>query len=340
MHAAYITAPGPAEAITWGELPTPCYGPTDVLVRVRAVAANPVDTFVRSGAYPVPMPLPFVIGRDLVGEVVSVVGGEVGGEVADTGATGFAPGRRVWTNSLGHGGRQGSFAEYATVPADRLYPAPADLDPLDLVAAAHPAATAWLALIRHGHLRPGHRVHIGGATGNVGSAAVALAAAAGATVVATAHPRDHDHVHALGAADVLDYRTDHPDARDFDLYVDTSGHGDPATALDRLAPRGRLVVMAGLHRTPAFPLGHLYTKDATIAGFAISNATVPELAEAASGVVHLLRTTAWRPHIAARLPLSRAAEAHRMLEAGEVRGRVVLDVADGGEGTDTEKTCA
>ncbi|MEU4576880.1 NADPH:quinone reductase [Nonomuraea sp. NPDC023979] len=354
MHAAYITAPGPPEAITWGELPVPGRGPTDVLVRVRAVAADPVDTFVRSGAYPVPMPLPFVIGRDLVGHV----------EASET--TAFPPGLPVWCNSLGHGGRQGSFAEYVTVPADRLYPAPDDLDPLDLVAAAHPAATAWLALVRHGHLRPGHRVFIGGAAGNVGSAAVALAASSGATVIATAHPRDHAHVRALGAADVRDYRTDppaahpaahlvrdpddsgdpgdsggpgdsgdqtpdHPDIRDsIDLYVDTSGQGDPATAIDRLAHRGRLVIMSGLRQAPALPLGRLYTKYATVTGFAISNATVPELADAAAGVIHLLRTTAWRPRITARLPLSQAAEAHRMLEDGRARGRVILEAPGGG----------
>lgn len=321
MHAAYVTAPGPAETIRYDRIPVPVFGPTDVLVRVRLVAADPVDVFVRSGAYPTPMTSPFVIGRDLVGEVAAV----------GPGVAGFVPGQPVWCNSLGHAGRQGSFAEYAVVAADRLYPAPPDLDPTDLVAAAHPAATAWLALFRHGRLRAGENVHVGGGAGNVGSAAVALAVAAGARVVATARPEDFASVRALGAAEVLDYRdpdlpgglrTATPDG--YRLWVDTSGRGDLATGVGLLTNGGRLVVMAGLHATPTLPLGPLYTRDASVAGFAISNASVTDLADAADGVVLLLRTTPWRPRIADRLPLSLAAEAHRRLEEGEVSGRLVL----------------
>ncbi|MYR60768.1 NADPH:quinone reductase, partial [Streptomyces sp. SID625] len=88
---------------------------------------------------------------------------------------------------------------YAVVAADRLYPAPDGIDPDDLVAAAHPAATAWLALFRHGRLRAGQHVYVGGGGGNVGSAAVALAAGAGARVVSSARPGDGDRLRDLGA---------------------------------------------------------------------------------------------------------------------------------------------
>ncbi|MFC3980391.1 NADPH:quinone reductase [Streptosporangium jomthongense] len=321
MYAAHVTGPGPAEAIRYGRIPVPGIGPTDVLVRVRMVAADPVDVFVRSGAYPTPMPSPFVIGRDLVGEVAAV----------GPGATGFSPGLPVWCNSLGHDGRQGSFAKYAVVPADRLYPVPPGVDEADLVAAAHPAATAWLALFRHGRLRAGENVHVGGGAGNVGSAAVALAVAAGARVVATARPEGFASVRALGAAEVLDYRD--PDLTDglrtaapggYRVWVDTSGRGDLAAGVGLLAHGGRLVVMAGLHATPALPLGSLYTRDASVVGFAISNASVADLADAAGGVAFLLRETRWRPRVAGRLPLSQAAQAHRRLETGDVNGRLVL----------------
>ncbi|MFC7647003.1 alcohol dehydrogenase catalytic domain-containing protein [Streptosporangium lutulentum] len=112
MTAAYITRPGPADEIRIGRFPVPESGPPAVLVKVRALAVNHVDTFVRSGAYRTRLPYPFVIGRDLVGAVV-------------TAAPGFAPGDTVWCDSLGYDGRQGSFSEYAAVPADRLYPCPA-----------------------------------------------------------------------------------------------------------------------------------------------------------------------------------------------------------------------
>ncbi|MFJ7768383.1 NADPH:quinone reductase [Streptomyces sp. NPDC097107] len=322
MRAAYIDSVGPADHIRYGWLPVPSIGPTDVLVRVDAVAVNPVDTFVRSGAYATPVPFPFVVGRDLVGEVA----------LAGPGAAGFRPGRRVWCNSLGHAGRQGSCAQYATVAAERLYAAPSDIGGEHLVAAAHPAASAWLALFRHGRLRPQETVYIRGGAGNVGGAAVALASRAGARVVATARAEDAAAVRELGAAEVLDHRA--PDLVErsrraaphgYDVHLDTSGHGTLADAVDLLARGGRLVAMVGLGSGPAgLPVSRLYTRDASIVGFAISNATTADLAEAAEGVVRVLRDTPWRPRIADRLPLPMTAEAHRRLEAGEVRGRLVL----------------
>lgn len=89
MRAAYITAVGPAESLRIGELPMPVPGPTDVLVEVELVAANPVDTYIRSGRYPTQLPFPFVVGRDLVGTVAQ----------AGTGS-GYAVGERVWCSGL------------------------------------------------------------------------------------------------------------------------------------------------------------------------------------------------------------------------------------------------
>jgi NADPH:quinone reductase-like Zn-dependent oxidoreductase len=194
MRAAYITELGPAEAIRVGALAVPDPGPTDVLVQVEVVAVDPVDTLVRSGAYATPTPFPFVVGRDLVGTVAA----------AGPGAAGFAPRDRVWCNSLGHGGRQGSFAEYAVVPADRLYHLPAGADPVTAVAALHPAATAHLALFRHGGLRPGEIVYVGGGAGNVGSALTRLAGLGGARVLAGARPEDAGWCRSAGAAELVD----------------------------------------------------------------------------------------------------------------------------------------
>ncbi|GAA3512408.1 hypothetical protein GCM10023075_74690 [Streptosporangium album] len=114
MPAAYVTALGGPESITFGELPVPVPGPGEVLVEVEVLTVNPVDTLVRSGSYPTPTPFPFVVGRDLAGAV----------RLTGSPESPFRPGDRVWCNSLGHGGRQGSFAGFAVVPADRLYPRP------------------------------------------------------------------------------------------------------------------------------------------------------------------------------------------------------------------------
>jgi len=323
MLAAYVTKLGPAEAIRVGELPRPAPGPTDVLVRVELVVVNPVDTLVRSGAYPTPTPFPFVVGRDLVGTVAE----------AGPGVAGFAAGDRVWCNSLGHGGRQGPFAEYAVVPAERCYHLPAGVDPVAAVAVLHPAATAYLALYRHGGLRPTETVYVAGAAGNVGTALTSLARAGGARVLAGARPEDAGWCRSAGAAEVVDYRD--PDLRGrlaalapagIDLYVDTSGHLDLPGAVDLLADRGRIVLIAGGGQRLTLPVGPLYRHDRRILGFAISRAGVPELAEAAAVLNDRLAAGALPARVRVVWPLERAAEAHRAVERGE-RGRTVLRVA-------------
>ncbi len=322
MRAAYIEAHGPAESIRYGTLPTPVPGPTDVLVEVDAVAVNHVDTFVRSGAYATPVPFPFVIGRDLIGTVVAV-----GAHVVE-----FAEGDAVWSNSLGHAGRQGAAAEYAAVPVDRLYHLPAGADPVTTVALVHPAATAFLALVVHGRLRAGETVLVAGGAGHVGRAATVLARDSGARVVATASRGDLEECRLLGAEAVADYRDPdlgpalHRGAPDgVDVHLDTSGHHDLDLALGLLAPRGRVVLMAGLETRPELPVGAVYTRDARIIGFAISNATIADLADAAERVNRLVTAGTLQPRRVEVLPLSEAAEAHRRLETGRAAGaRLVL----------------
>ena len=320
MRAAYLTELGPADAIRVGELPVPTPGPTDVLVAVEAVVVDPVDTLVRSGAFPTPIPFPFVIGRDLVGTVAA----------AGPGAVGFAAGERVWCNSLGHGGRQGSFAEYVVVAAERLYHLPAGVDPVAAVAVLHPAATAWLALFRHGGLRAGEVVYVGGAAGNVGSAATSLARAGGARVLAGARPEDTGWCRAAGADEVVDYRDAGLHGRlralapsGTDLYLDTSGRLDLAAAVDLLALRGRVMLIAGREQRLTLPAGALYTHDRRVIGMAISRAGVEELAEAAAVLNDRLAAGALPARVRDVWPLERAAEAHLAVERG-VRGRIVL----------------
>ncbi|MFG2819420.1 NADPH:quinone reductase [Kitasatospora sp. NPDC048365] len=321
MRAAFIEQLGPPQNIRFGEVPSPVPGPTDVLVDVIAVSANPVDTFVRSGVFRTPVEFPFVVGRDLVGTVAA----------AGPGAPGFAVGDRVWCNSLGHGGRQGAAAEQAVVAADRLYHLPEGVDEDEAVATVHPAATAYLGLFTHGALRAGETVLVAGAAGNVGSALVVLAAAAGARVVATARAEDAEYCRALGAAEVLDYRDPELPARlaaacpgGVDLHLDTSGSNDLAAAVELLAPRGRIVLLAGARSAPVLPAGRLYMKDGSVRGFVISHATTAELAEAAAAINRALPTGKLRPRALTRLPLSATADVHRALENGELNGRRVV----------------
>jgi NADPH:quinone reductase-like Zn-dependent oxidoreductase len=320
VKAAYITTLGSPDVITYGGLDRPVPGPTDVLVRVEAAAVDPVDTFVRSGAYRTPTPFPFVLGRDLVGTVADI----------GPGVTGFAVGDRVWSHSMGHGGRQGVTAEYCVVGVDRLYHLPGDVDAARAVAVLHPVATAHLALFRHARLRPGETVLVIGGAGNVGRAATVLAARAGARVLAVARAETAPDCLRAGATAVVDHRD--PDAAEqlreltgdgVDVHLDTSGHQDLDAALALVGHGARVVLMAGLSARPVLPVGAVYPRDVSLVGFAISNSSVDDLAGTARVINHGLADDAFPIPVTVELPLSRTAEAHRMIEAG-VRGRIVL----------------
>ncbi|WP_233235046.1 NADPH:quinone reductase [Bordetella sp. LUAb4] len=322
MRAAWISQRGPADQIRVEPIAVPAPGPSDVLVRVQYAAVNPIDTFVRSGQYITPLPFPFVIGRDMVGTVAAL----------GDGASRFAIGDTVWTNSLGHEGRQGCTAEFAVVASDRLYPLAREVDPAVAIGVFHPAATAYLAMTTHARTQAGDTVYIAGGGGHVGSAAIAMAVLAGARVIASAAPADHDYCRGLGADVVLDYRDEGlaqkiaaaaPDG--IDVHLNTSGRHDLQGAVDMLAHGGRVVLMSGLKARPELPVGGLYTRDASILGFAISNASTSDLQAAANRVNQLLVQGTLPLRKTEVLPLAEAARAHQRMEAGEVQGiRLIL----------------
>ena len=133
MKAAYIIKTGPPENILYGDLPAPKPGPTQCLVKVSAVALNPVDTYIRGGMIQMPLPSPFIVGCDLAGTVAQV----------GPGVTRFEPGNRVWGSNQGLLGRQGTFAEYCAVDECWLYPTP------DGVADEQAAGVALVGITAH-----------------------------------------------------------------------------------------------------------------------------------------------------------------------------------------------
>ena len=321
MRAAVVRELGSTSAIHVEQVPVPTPGPTDVLVRVLASEINHVDVFVVTGAYPTPTPFPFVVGRDLVGEIVA----------AGEGAGSLRVGERVWSNSLGYAGRQGALAEYALVPADRTYRLPAGADPLAAAAVLHTGATAATGLQLRARVGIGDMVLIGGGAGGVGSAAIRIASWAGARVIATARVEDAAWCTALGAQEVLDYRQADLDDRlheaapeGVDIFWDTSGHYDLTAATELLAPRGTLLLTAGLATRAQLPVGAFYTRDLTIRGFAMSGLSADELAAAARTVNQLI--TADSPVVRATevVELDGVAGAFERMRAGSVRARLLV----------------
>ena len=322
MQAAYIDQVG--GPIRIGALPVPRPGPTDVRVQVAASGVNHVDLFVRSGAYRTHTPLPFVIGRDAVGTVV-----EVGAGVAA-----FAVGDRVWCNSLGHAGRQGALAECAVVAADRLYRLPDAVEPEHAAAVLHTGATAHLGLVREARLQAGDTLFVEGAGGGVGSAIVQMARAMGARIIATAARRDHDWCRDCGADVLIDYHDDdrYEQARQaapagIDVWWDNSGCNDFAAVLPLMRLGGRVIVMSGLRGSAAsLPVGPMYTRDVSLHGFAISNASASDLAQAATAVNRLLAAGRLNARIGATFALRETDQAYEAMAAGKVPGRIVIRI--------------
>src|SRR6476620_7820700 len=197
MKAAFYETTGGPDVIRYGDLPRPTPKDDEALVRVGAVAVNPIDTYIRSGAVSMPLPKPFVVGCDRAGTV----------EKVGPGAKRFKLGDRVWGSNQGLLGRQGTFAELACVHEDFLYPSPAGVNDEDLAAVALVGITAHLGLFERAGLKAGEPVFVNGGTGGVGSTVVQMAKAVGAKAVTTAGtPEKVKQARDLGADLAINYK--------------------------------------------------------------------------------------------------------------------------------------
>jgi NADPH:quinone reductase len=328
MKAAYITKPGPPESIIIGELPTPQPTGDQVLVRVTAAAVNPIDTYVRSGAVKMDIPLPYIVGADLAGVV----------EKLGPNAKKFKVGDRVWGTDQGLMGRQGTFAEYAAVEERWLCPIPAGVTDETAAACALVGITAQLGLVRDAKLRAGETLFVNGGTGGVGSMVVQMAKALGARVITTAGS-DQKLKLCLeyGADAAINYREEKVSARvkelapdGVDVWWETIREPNFEQTIPLLARRGRMVLMAGRDARPIFPVGPFYTKDCRLFGFAMFNATREEQDAAAADINRWLAAGKLKPRIDRILPLEKTAEAHRLQEestvgnSGALAGKIVI----------------
>jgi NADPH2:quinone reductase len=328
MKAAYIHQTGPAENIRFGDLPAPVPTGAQVLVKVRAVSVNPVDTYIRSGLVKMDLPSPFIVGCDLAG-VVEAVGPR---------ASRFKVGDRVWGSNQGLLGRQGTFAEYAAVDEAWLYPIPPEVPDEQAAAIALVGITAHLGLVRCARLRQGETILVHGGAGGVGSTVVQMAKALGARVFATAGSAAKVAACLeMGAEWALNYKTQNVAEElkkvapgGVNVWWETPRTPDFDLAIGALARRGRMVLMAGREARPPFPVGPFYVKDCSLHGFVMFMATPDEQRAAAEDINRWLAQGRIKPRIDRVLPLAETAAAHRLQEestvnqSGALAGKLVL----------------
>jgi NADPH:quinone reductase-like Zn-dependent oxidoreductase len=287
----------------------------EVLIRVVAAGVNPVDAKTRAGkgAYAGIPSLPVVLGNDVAGVV----------EEAPYEAHPLQPGTEVF--AMGMVPRiSGAYAEYVSLPQLSVARKPASLSFEEAAGVPLAALTAWGMLHDAGGVQEGQRVLVHAGAGGVGHFAVQFAALAGAHVVTTASPRNADFLRELGAAEVLDY-TSAPfeqQTGDIDLVIDLMGELADHTAtrsLTTLRPGG--IIVNG--PTGSWPT---MAADAAAAGVRATGYRVSPDGVALARIAELIDAGRVRVHLDRVFDLEDAAEAHRAIESGHTRGKLVLRV--------------
>jgi len=327
MKAAAINQYGDADVFEIMQLPMPQVSPDDVLIQVAYAGVNPADWKFREGYSRqfFNIEFPFVIGFDASG-IVTAVGENV---------SSFKPGDRVFTPSNQGQGQNGSYAEYLVASECRVAHVPENLS-LEAAGAMPVAAlTGWQALFAQdkGNLQSGQRILLNGASGGLGSFALQFAKWAGAEVAATCSGANADYVSGLGADLVIDYKTQNINEalakwapEGVDMVLDAVGCGSLADPFSLLKPAGKLVSIATLVGDGDIE-GDMAeaAKRGVSKVFAIMNDTnsgselakIAELVEAGSVTMPPIELFA----------LDNISEAHRKVQTGHVRGKVVLKVA-------------
>lgn len=344
MRAALIRSQGEADVLQIEDIDAPVPLPGEALVRVRACALNHLDLWTRSGRAGYEPPLPHILGNDIAGDIASLPEG------IDT--TGLSVGQRVMLQPgtscgrcaqclagddfacrryriLGHG-RPGGYAEFVAVPLANLIPIPDSIGYENAAAFPLVFLTAWRMLVTRAQIKVGEDVLVWAAGSGVGMAAIQIAKLMGARVIATAGgEKKLELARSLGADAVIDHYEGDVVAevkrltskKGVEVVIEHTGEKTWERSVQSMAYRGRLVT-CGATSGPkgATDLRFLFSKHLSLLG-SYMGSRADLLAAAPHFFAGRLRT-----EVHAALPLERAAEAHRMMEASLHFGKIVLTV--------------
>ncbi|MEO6822839.1 MAG: NAD(P)H-quinone oxidoreductase [Candidatus Nanopelagicales bacterium] len=323
MQAVVISAPGGPEVLAWREVADATAGPGEVLVRVAASAVNRADLLQRQGFYHPPPGSSLYPGLECSGVVVAL----------GVGVSEWSVGDPVLALLTG-----GGYAELVAVPVGQLMPVPSGVDLVSAAALPEAACTVWSNVFLTAALQPAETLLVHGGSSGIGTMAIQLARAMGAVVAVTAGSADKlARCAELGAQILVNYReTDFVSAvneatagRGADVVLDNMGAAYLGRNVDVLATNGRLVVigMQGGVRGE-LDLGQLMAKRASVIATTLRARPPAEKAAICAAVVGhvwpLVASGQVRPVIDQILPMARAADAHRVLEASGHIGKVIL----------------
>lgn len=291
-----------------------------ILIKIRAIGVNPVDTYIRSGIYPMKPDLPYVPGFDAAG-VIEAVGGDI---------RHFKPGQRVYVT----GSVSGCYAEYALCEEHQVHTLPDQVTFSQGAALGIPYATAYYALMYRAHALPGDSILIHGASGAVGVAAIQISRAGGMRVIGTAGTDTGlTLVKELGAHEVLDHSI--PDYLDdvmeltchqgVNVILEMLANVNLDNDLKVLSKQGRVVVIGNRGEISINPRD-IIGRDAAILGMSLFNATDSQRRQIYAAITAGLDNGTLKPIVGKQFPLSDAAEAHRKVLEPGAYGKIVLIV--------------
>ena len=318
-----ITQPGPPDVLQVQDVPDATAGPGEVLIEVAAAGVNRADLLQRTGNYPVPPGASPYPGMECSGRIAAL------GE----GVVGWTVGQEVCALLTG-----GGYAELVAVPAGQLMPVPAGVPLVDAAALPEVTCTVWSMVFDRGRLEPGEVFLMHGGASGIGTMAIQLAHRHGARVFVTVgSTRKADFCRELGAELAINYHDEdfgaavRAHSHGADVILDIMGASYLARNVAALARDGRLVVLGLQGGVKAeVNLGEIMTRRLTVTGATLRARTDEEKA----GIVSSTVAFAWpaiasgevRPVIDRVLRLDDAAEAHRLVDASEHIGKVLLQV--------------
>jgi len=325
MRAVVISRPGGPEVLSVEDVPDPQPRPDEVVVDVAACAVNRADLLQRQGFYPPPPGASEILGMECSG-TISAVGEAVAG---------WAVGDEVCALLAG-----GGYAEKVAVPVGQLMSVPAGVSLIDAAALPEAACTVWSMVFgaEAGRLHPGERLLVHGGASGIGTMAIQLASGRGAQVLTTAGSVDKlDACRRLGADVLIDYKgeafearvAEETDGAGVDVVLDNMGAAYLGRNLAALATGGRLIVL-GLQggRSGELDLGALLTKRATVHAAGLRGRPPAQkagiVAETQANVWPMIEAGTVRPVVDRVLSLDEAGEAHRVVEASEHVGKVLM----------------
>ncbi|MGF7215306.1 NADPH2:quinone reductase [Spirosoma lacussanchae] len=320
MRAIQFAQTGGPDVLTLVDLPTPTPGPGEALIRLTAIGINYIDTYHRTGLYPVP--LPYVPGSEGAG-VIEAVG---------EGVTDLSVGQRV-AYSMG----PGSYAEYVVVPADRLVPVPDEITDQQAAAVLLQGMTAHYLAFTTYPIRPGDTVLVHAGAGGVGLLLTQIARMRGARVITTVSTEEKAELSRQNGADevILYTQTDFTaevrrltGGQGVHVVYDSVGKSTFEGSLDSLRPLGTMVSFGNASgAVPPFAPAILNTKGSlmftrpALGHYILTRAA---LLERATAVLNWVRSGQLNVRIQPPYALADAAQAHRDLEGRGTTGKLLL----------------